>query len=178
MIDDQPSAGPNLIVQGSNRAFRRRRVLDHAQAEHDVVLSWREWQGKNIGLCYPMACCYGEGFSVGVNRRGEIHRGNERPVVKKNLGETSGSTPALEYMTPCNLDLTETALQAPAADWGSRKGVQLCQSISLPLLPKMLSIAVLRETRDSISQGNAVAVTFEMPEHSLVDGAEKCRPIG
>src|SRR5439155_18475072 len=50
VIDNQPAAGSNLIVQALDRSLRRWRVLDHADANDDIELPSGKGEREDVGL--------------------------------------------------------------------------------------------------------------------------------
>ncbi len=100
VIDHQPPAGFDLGIESLNGLLRRRGMLNHAETQHHVVLTWCKWQPEGIGLHDPMALALGEVLLVGFDRGTQIDRRDKRSGGEQNLGESSRPTPDLKHIRP------------------------------------------------------------------------------
>jgi hypothetical protein len=96
VIDNQPTAWSNLIVQALDRSLGRCRALDHAEANDDVKLPAGTGECRDVGLPDPMHGSERKIFDVGLDRSILIDGSDARATVQQHFGKSAGTAAAFE----------------------------------------------------------------------------------
>ena len=160
-------------------------MLDDAEARHDVEALLLERERNDVGLRDPMHRPDGEVFNVRVHRRAEVDRRHPRPLVEQHFGETPGAAAAFEDIERVQIvpeRFPEAAPESVARDWHTGIGVELGETVTLPLFPEMIGVGGGRdEARNLRYNGEPVAsrtddVVVRFSERIAVLWTGKCRP--
>ena len=176
MVDDQPAAGLHLPVQVGDRSLRILRVLNHAEADDDVVLSRLERQLVDVALNDPVLLGLRTIELVRLDRRAQIRgRHERRRQLRQDFRETPRSAARLENLQSLRRLLqlrpqllAKAASQAIRGDRGPGVRVQLRDAVLMPLRAESIGVVARRAQQPRDPLLHSIAVTGSSADQPAV----------